>query len=113
VRLFFVILILFVLVQIAADFLFSSSHHNHVCQIGVMTDFEIITLTQDGAVDFKTISVFLFSKFNRHPFFFSRSKSKALSVPSFANRQINYTRNTIILFMIIYELHLGTSLHSF
>ena len=41
-----------------------------VCQIRVMTEFETITLTQDGAVDLKTIAVFLFPKFNRQPFFF-------------------------------------------
>ena len=41
-----------------------------VCQIRVMTEFETITLTQDGAVDLKTITVFLFPKFNRQPFFF-------------------------------------------
>ena len=28
----------------------------HVCQIRVMTEFETKTLTQDGAVDFKTIA---------------------------------------------------------
>ena len=43
----------------------------HVCQIWVMTEFETITLTQDGAVDFKTIAVFLFPKFHRQPFFFA------------------------------------------
>ena len=29
-----------------------------------MTEFETITLTQDGAVDFRTIAVFLFPKFH-------------------------------------------------
>ena len=52
-----------------------------VCQIGVMTDFEIITLTQDGAVDFKTIAIFLFSKFNRHPFFFRDRNLKPCLYP--------------------------------
>ena len=48
---------------------------SHVCQIGVMTDFETITLSQDGAVDFKMIAVFLFSKFHRQPFFFAIENS--------------------------------------
>ena len=53
-----------------------------------MTEIETITLTQDGAVDFKTIAVFLFPKFNRQPFFFSRSKSNAMPAISFAKKQI-------------------------
>ena len=39
-----------------------------VCQIRVMSDFNIVTLTQDGDFDFKTITVFLFF-FDREPFF--------------------------------------------
>ena len=37
--------------------------------IRMMTDCMIFTLTQDGAVDFKTITIFLFPKFIRHLFF--------------------------------------------
>ena len=33
-------------------------------EIGVMPDFNIVTLTKDGDFDFKTIAIFLFSKFN-------------------------------------------------
>ena len=36
-----------------------------VCQIRVMTEFETIVLTQDGANDFRTMTVFLFPKFIR------------------------------------------------
>ena len=39
-----------------------------VCQMGVMTDSVIVTLTQDGAVDFKTAAVFLHLKFDQHRF---------------------------------------------
>ena len=39
-----------------------------VCQIGVMSDFIIVTLTQDLGFDFKTIAVFLLSKFVQEPF---------------------------------------------
>ena len=46
------------------------SQGTQVCQIRVMTEFETITLTQNGAVDLRTIGVFLFPKFNRQPFFF-------------------------------------------
>ena len=46
-----------------------STRGSQVCQIGVMTDLDIITLTQDEDFDFKTITVFLFSKFDRQPFF--------------------------------------------
>ena len=35
----------------------------------MMTDFVTVTLTLDGAVNFKTFAVFLFSKFERHLFF--------------------------------------------
>ena len=63
-----------------------------------MTEFETITLTQDGAVDFKTIAVFLFPKFNQQPFFFSRSKSNAMSALSFAKKQIYESNKTILLF---------------
>ena len=38
-----------------------------VCQIRVMTEFETITLTQDGAVDFKTITVFSRVHATLHP----------------------------------------------
>ena len=34
-----------------------------------MTDFDIVTPTQDGDFDFKMIAVFLISKFDRQPFF--------------------------------------------
>ena len=34
--------------------------HTHLCQIGVMTDLETVTPSQDGAVDFKTIAVSVF-----------------------------------------------------
>ena len=44
-------------------------HFTQVCQIGVMIDFDIVTLTQYGDFDFKTITVFLYSKFDQHPFF--------------------------------------------
>ena len=66
--------------------LFAYAFHS-VCQIWVMTEFETITLTQDGAVDLKTIAVFLFPKFNQQPFF-SRSKSNAMSALLFAKKQI-------------------------
>ena len=77
----------------------------YVCQIWVMTDSEIVTLTQDGAVDFKTIAVFRFLKFDRHPFFID------LSAISFAKRQINHKQNTTMLFLI-FKVNLSTSLHS-
>ena len=35
---------------------------DQVCQLRVMTEFETITLTQGGAIVFKTTAVFLFSK---------------------------------------------------
>ena len=34
-----------------------------------MTDFDIVTLTHYGDFDFKTITISLFSKFDRQPFF--------------------------------------------
>ena len=40
-----------------------------VCQKGVMTDFDIGTLTQDGDFNFTTIAGFLFSKFDWQLFF--------------------------------------------
>ena len=49
-----------------------------VCQIRVMTEFETITLTQDGAVDFKTIAVFLFPKILSTTVFFFRSPRNKL-----------------------------------
>ena len=49
----------------------------HVCQFGVMTDYEIVTLTQHGAVDFKTIAVFLFHC-STDIRYFSRSKLDAV-----------------------------------
>ena len=61
-----------------------------VCQIRVMTEFETITLTQDGAVDFKTITVFLFPKFNRQPFFFrDRNLMQCLHSRSPRNKFLN------------------------
>ena len=64
------------------------SSRTQVSQIRVMTKFETVTLTQDGAVDFKTIAVFLFTKFHWQPFFF-RLKSNAVSVLSVAKKQID------------------------
>ena len=61
----------------------------HVCQIGVMIDFETITLSQDGTDDFKTIAVFLFSKFNRQPVFFFAIENYAMSALSLAKKQID------------------------
>ena len=58
-----------------------------------------------GAVHFKTITVFLFLKFDRHPFFID------LSAISFAKRQINHKQNTTMLFLI-FKVNLSTSLHS-
>ena len=40
-----------------------------VCQIGVMIDLDIVTLNRDGDFDFMTITVFLFTKVDRQPFF--------------------------------------------
>ena len=49
----------------------SSGPNAQVCQIRVMADFDIVTLGQDGDLDFKMMTVFLFSKFDREPFFFA------------------------------------------
>ena len=51
--------------------------HRQVGQFGVMTDYEIVTLTQHGAVDFKTIAVFLFQS-STDIRYFSRSKLDAV-----------------------------------
>ena len=64
-----------------------------VCQIRVMTEFETITLTQDGAIDFRTITVFLFPKFIRQPFFFrDRNLMQCLHSRSPRNKFINQKR---------------------
>ena len=61
-----------------------------MCQKGVMTESETVTLAQDGAVNFMSIAVFLFSKFDGNRFF-SPPKSNGLSSLLFAKRKIIYT----------------------
>ena len=66
-----------------------------MCQIGAMTEFDIVTLSQDGDFDFKTITVFLFSKFDREPFFF-RDRNQMIFLHSCLSRDIKFAqRNTI------------------
>ena len=67
-----------------------------VCQIGVMTDFDIVTLSQDGDFDFKTITIFLFSKFNQELVFFSLLKSNDFSALLLVKRHKFAQRNTIL-----------------
>ena len=62
---------------------------DQVCQLRVMTEFETITLIQNGAVDFKTITVFLFPKFNRQPFFRDRNLMQCLHSRLPRNKFIN------------------------
>ena len=64
-----------------------------VCQIRVTTEFGTTTLTQDGAVDFKTITVFLFPKLNRQ-LFFSRDQNimQCLHSRSPRNKSMNQKR---------------------
>ena len=63
-----------------------SQDSTQVCQIEVETD----TLTKDGAVDLKTIAVFLFLKRDLRPMFFAM-KFNAMSAISFAEKQIKHT----------------------
>ena len=88
------------------------NRHIQVCQIRVMTEFKTITLTQDGAVDLKTIAVFLFPKFNRQPFF-SRSKSNAMSALLFAKKQIYQPKKLFYYFIEVDMINPGTFLWSF
>ena len=61
--------------SVSEEFVFQLQPNVQVCQMRVMTEFETITLTKDGAVDFKTIIVFQNSIDNH---FFSRSKTNAV-----------------------------------
>ena len=73
--------------------LYALTWYIQVCQIRVMTEFETITLTQDGAVDLKMIAVFLFPKFNRQPFFFrDRNLMQCLHSRLPRNKFINQKR---------------------
>ena len=77
-------------VRLIENTLWEKRWYIQVCQIRVMTEFETITLTQDGAVDLKTIAVFLFPKFNRQPFFFrDRNLMQCLRSRSPRNKFIN------------------------
>ena len=73
---------------------------SQVCQIRVMTEFETITLTQDGAVDLKMITIFLFPKLNRQPFFFrDRNLMQCLRSRSLRNKFINQKKKLFYYFI--------------
>ena len=73
-----------------------------------MTEFETITPKQDGAIDFKTIVVFLFPKFNRQPFFFrDRNLTRFLHSRLPRNRFINQKR-LFYFFIEIDKINLDT-----
>ena len=72
----------------------SCSCVSQVCQIRVMPELATIMLIQDGAVDFKTITISLFPKFHRQLFFFFRYQNlmQCLHSRSPRNELINQKR---------------------
>ena len=72
--------------------IYSESPLNQVCQVGVMSDFNIVTLFEDGNFDFKTITAFLFFQNSIGNRYFLRSKSDDMSVLLFAKRTVIYSK---------------------